>query len=192
MSKKNVPCRLWDYGLVWVSGTGNLTVSGSQYAHGRMGLEIITGETPDIRGYIEFGFYNWVTYHANAGLGKLSLGKWIGVSHKIGQLMSYWVLTIKGRVISCTTVQQLTELEQRTPEWKDRMKTYEKEIKDKVTMIKNAKLNISDVPEWNRLTMDDFDPEFINTFRHTISDDLVQKKLMIITLMKDMSTWKLD
>ncbi len=164
MSTKNVPHRLWDYGLVWVSKTGNLTVSGSRYAHGRTGLEIITGETPDISEYIKFEFYDWVTYRDNAGLGKLSLGKWIGVSHKIGQLMSYWILTIKGRVISCTTAQQLTELEQRTPEWQSRMELYEKEIKDKVTMIKDAELNISDVPEWNCLTMDEFDPEFINTF----------------------------
>ena len=80
MNNKNIPRRIWDYGLVWVSETGNLTVSGSRYAHGRTGLEIMTGETPDISEYIDFGFYDWVTCRANAGLGELSHGKWLGVS----------------------------------------------------------------------------------------------------------------
>ena len=37
----------------------------------------------------KFGFYDWVTYTANAGLGELLLGRWLGVSHKVGKLMSY-------------------------------------------------------------------------------------------------------
>ena len=48
MSKKKVPKRLWDYGLIWVCETGNLTVSSSRYANGRTPLEIITSETPNI------------------------------------------------------------------------------------------------------------------------------------------------
>ena len=62
MQKRSVPRRLWDYGLVCVSETGNLTVSGSRYAQARTGLEIITGETPDISEYVDFSFYDWVTY----------------------------------------------------------------------------------------------------------------------------------
>ena len=104
MQRKNVPRRIWDYGLVWTRETANLTVSGSRYAQSRTGLEIITWETLDISEYVDFSFYDWVTYRANAGLGELSLGRWLGVSRKIGQLMSYWILTINGRVISCTTV----------------------------------------------------------------------------------------
>ena len=88
--------------------TGNITVSGSRYANGWTPIEIITGETPDISEYLDFGFYDLVTYQSNAGLGEISLGKRLGVLHKIGQLMSYWILTDKGRVISCTTVQRLT------------------------------------------------------------------------------------
>ena len=32
MLKNKVPERLWDYGLVWISKTGNLSVSSSRYA----------------------------------------------------------------------------------------------------------------------------------------------------------------
>ena len=62
MNKKIIPKRLWDYGIIWISETGNLAVSSSRYANGRTSIEIITGETPDISEYIDFGFYDWVTY----------------------------------------------------------------------------------------------------------------------------------
>ena len=173
MQKRNVPKRLWDYGLVWVSETGNLTVSGSRYAQALTGLEIITGEIPDISEYVDFSFYDWVTYRANTGLGELSLGRWLGVSHKIGQLMSYWILTIKGRVISCTAVQKLTALEQKTIEWKDRMEIYEKEIHDKVTKTRETELNVSDMPQWNRLALNEYDNEFTTEFQNTVSDEFI-------------------
>ena len=83
MTKKQVPRRLWDYGLVWTCETGNLCVSSSRYAKKRSAIEMITGETPDISEYTDFGFYDWVTYHINAGLGDTQLGRWLGVSHKI-------------------------------------------------------------------------------------------------------------
>ena len=72
VTKKAVPKCLWDYGAQWVCETGNVTVSSSWYAHGRTPLEIITGETPDITEYIDFGFYDWVTFQQNAGLLELN------------------------------------------------------------------------------------------------------------------------
>ena len=57
MLKKKAPERLWNYGLVWISKTGNLSVSGSRYASGRTPLEYITGETPKISEYLDFTFY---------------------------------------------------------------------------------------------------------------------------------------
>ena len=34
MRKKGVPPRIWDFGLVWICETGNITVSSSRYASG--------------------------------------------------------------------------------------------------------------------------------------------------------------
>ena len=48
MERKCVPKRIWDYLAVCICETGNLSVSSSRYARGRMALEIVTGETPDI------------------------------------------------------------------------------------------------------------------------------------------------
>ena len=89
MMKQGVPQRLWDYGINWVCETNNLSVSSSRYAGGRTAVEYVTGETPDISEYLDFSFYDLVTYRSNAGLGEISIGRWLGVSHKIGQLMSY-------------------------------------------------------------------------------------------------------
>lgn len=128
MHRRKVPPRLWDYGLKWASEIGNLTVSSSRYANGRTPLEVITGDTPDISEYLDFGFYDFVVYRANAGLGPNSLGRWLGVSHRVGKLLSYWILTEGGQVISCTTVQRLTNLEMQTMEWQARIREYEAAI----------------------------------------------------------------
>jgi hypothetical protein len=87
-------------------------------------LEEITGETHDISEYLDFSFYDWVWYKDNAGVGDNSCGQWLGVSHRIGSLMSYWILPKSGKVISRTTVQRMTSSEMETTEVKDRMRVF--------------------------------------------------------------------
>ena len=174
MIKKQVPKRLWDFGLVWICETANLTVSSSHYANGRTALEYITGDTPDISEYIDFGFYDWVTYRTDAGLGPLSLGKWLGVSHKVGQLMSYWILPVSGTVISCTTVQRLTNAEMTTDEWKQQMNEYDNLIKERLLIQDiNTNHDANDLRRWNSLSIDDNDPEFIEEWNRTIDNPVV-------------------
>ena len=59
---------------------------------GGVPLEKITGETEDIQDYLDFGFYDRVWFHENSGLGERGLGRWLGVSHRTGGAMSYWIL----------------------------------------------------------------------------------------------------
>ena len=59
MTKKRVPKRLWDFGFDWVCETGNVMWNSSRYCRDRTPLEVITGETPDITEYLDFGFYDW-------------------------------------------------------------------------------------------------------------------------------------
>ena len=100
MTKKKIPARLWDFCFQWICETNNLSVSSSKYAKGRTPIEMLTGETPDISEYLDFGFYDRVVFKQNAGLGEAKLGRWLGVSHKVGQLMSYWILPVSGIPIS--------------------------------------------------------------------------------------------
>ena len=111
MLKQQVPNRLWDYSIHWVCEIMQCTASNSGRLQGRTPLEQLTGETPDISEYLDFSFYNWCWYNDNAGLGGAKLGCWLGVSHHVGSLMSYWVLTLKGHVISRMSVSRVTNLE---------------------------------------------------------------------------------
>ena len=154
MTRKKVPKKLWDYLIVWTCETGNIPVSSSKYANGRTALEIITGETPDISEYLDFGFYDWVVYRSNAGMGEPSLGRWLGVSHKVGQAMSYWIITVSGSIISCVTVQRLTNAEKGTDEYKTKMREFD-EHSDKRLDIIDAESGhkLDQNPDWNRLSI---------------------------------------
>ena len=120
MTKRRVPARLWHYGIVWVCEVMSLTANSVFSLEGRAPIEQITGETPDISGHLDFRFYDWVWYKDNAGVGDNKCGRWLGVSHRVGNLISYWILTISGRVISRTTVQRITNLELSTDDLKAR------------------------------------------------------------------------
>ena len=132
------------------------------------------GETPDISEYTDFGFYDWVTYRSNAGLGELSMTKCLGVSHKVRQLMSCWILPSTGKVISCTTVQRLTNLEQSSHEWEVRMSKFEKDIDVKGgNKIKDSEVPVGDVPQWNRLSIDDNDEEFTRLHKTVVNNEII-------------------
>ena len=75
------------------------------------------GETPDIIDYLDFTFYDWITCRKNTGLGELSIGRCLGVSHNVGHMMSSWLITVSRHVISCVSLQQLTNSERNTGEW---------------------------------------------------------------------------
>ena len=90
-----------------------------------------------------------MTFRNNAGLGCAEIGWWLGVSHRVGQLMSYWILLASGFPISCTTVQRVTELEKKTDEFKDKMNQINAKVESRIgTNVKSA-----DIPphERNRL-----------------------------------------
>jgi hypothetical protein len=56
------------------------------------------------------------------------IGRWLGVSHRVGGLMSYWIPTIKRTVISRTTVERVTALEKETNEVKAAVVEFNSEI----------------------------------------------------------------
>ena len=172
-AKKNIPDRLWDYGISYVCETANMTVNSSRYSNGRTPIECITGETPDLSEYLDFGFYDWVTYRTNAGLGKPELGRWLGVSHRVGQLMSYWILAASGITISCTTVQRVTHLEKKTEEYTKNMNEFQRNLERKWNVESaNSEIipNGEGVPNTNILSLDDEDDEFIEEFKRVIDD----------------------
>ena len=71
MVKHNVPKRLWDYGIVWACEIMCFTSNSSFSLEGWTPMEQITGETPDISEYLNFGFYNWVVQGQRWAWGQL-------------------------------------------------------------------------------------------------------------------------
>jgi hypothetical protein len=110
----------------------NRTSNSSRELGGRCPLEKVTGESVDISEYLDFGFYDWIWYKDNAGLGETKLGKWLGVSHKVGTLMSYWILTERCQVLSRTTVQRVTNLELQTKDILARCRTFDSAVVPRV------------------------------------------------------------
>jgi hypothetical protein len=105
-----------------------MTASYAGSLKGRTPMEALTGETPDISEYLDFGFYDLVWYKENAGLGEIQLGRFLDVSHSTGSLMSYYVLPSSGIPVSRTTVQRMTELEKSTEANKKRIIEYDAAI----------------------------------------------------------------
>ncbi|KAL7540872.1 hypothetical protein ACHAXR_010449 [Thalassiosira sp. AJA248-18] len=106
MVSRNVPCWLWCFGithhakLMWFIPRGR---------DGRSGYEQITGQNPDISEFCDFDFYDLVWYwphsHPYTAERSKELAQWVGVAHRIGSDMSYWLIPVSGTPIADTTVQ---------------------------------------------------------------------------------------
>jgi hypothetical protein len=59
MVEKQVPSRLWDFGIVYVAEILSIT---ARSATGRPGMEEVKGETIDISEWLDFEFYDYVWY----------------------------------------------------------------------------------------------------------------------------------
>ena len=171
MLKKKVPTRLWDYVFTWVCETDNIFANMSKYTEGRTPLEIITGETPDISEYLDFDFYDWVLYRSNPGLGEVEVAKWLGLSHRVGRLMSYWLLLDSGIPLSATTVQQMTNNEKSTEEMQKRMERYKESLRSTFdTKSVNLTKSLHDVHPSLIIDPEDEDQSFYDDFTRVIDD----------------------
>ena len=89
MFKKRAPKVFWDYGMRWVCETMQRTYVRGHRIDGCVPLQAVTGETVDISEYLDFGFYDRIWYHDNAGLGEPKPGRWLGVSRNVGGLLKF-------------------------------------------------------------------------------------------------------
>jgi hypothetical protein len=161
LRQQAVPRRLWDFGFKWVCEIMCRTTNSIFALGGRTPFEQVTGETPDISEYVDFQFYDYVWFKDNAGLGAPELGRWLGVSHRIGPAMSYFILKDNCTVISRTTVQRVPEIERTQPQNMTLMEAYNKQI---ARLIKDDQhilggYDFGDPSAW-KMMPDDDDPEY--------------------------------
>jgi len=109
MNVSKVPERFWDYVAMCVANIHNLT--SSLILDDRTPREVISGNTCDISEYTSFVFYEPCMFYDSASSfpkERETLGRWMGVSHRAGQGMCYWILKDTGETVSCTTVRPRT------------------------------------------------------------------------------------
>lgn len=131
MSRTKASKRLWDYCGVYVSETRSRTAHPLYDLKGRTPIEHVTGDTPDIAEWLEYQWYAPVWYHEGPSQFpevKGQIGRWLGVAHRVGQAMCYWVLPASGIPISRTTVQPLKKEELLEPEVIARLQRYDAAI----------------------------------------------------------------
>jgi len=126
MRRKRIPKALWDYALTYecdiISRTHNEIGSGC-------GLEKLTGDAIDISEFIDFELYDPV-YHWDEQMKVESIGRWLGVAHRVGTALCYWILNEKGNVIARSTVQHIPPEDLASPTVANDLQLYDKRIDD--------------------------------------------------------------
>ena len=172
MIRKRVPQEFWDYGIRWVSETMSLTHTSARGAEGSIPLTQVTGETADISEYLDFGFYDEVWFKDNAGLSPFEPGRWLGVSHRTGNMMCYHVLTQRGTVLSRSTVQRVTNLEKTTAAVKDTFNKFDEAIRSKLKFeVRGYDGDKPNPEDWADLL--DTDDDFREEFESIYNDDTI-------------------
>jgi hypothetical protein len=126
MRSNQVPSRLWDYGLVYISEIQSILAQGIDQ---RPGIKRLTGDTINISEWLDFDFYNRISYWDQKKMDmtdeQAKIGCWLGIAHRVGSDMTYWVLTESGNVIARSTVQHLTTADMATDAMKTRLQTFD-------------------------------------------------------------------
>ena len=157
MVRRRVPSKLWDYGLVYESEIMSRLASGRD---GRTGFERLTGDTCDISEWADFEFYDLVWYwDAPFTEDNPKIGRWLGVSHRIGSALCYWILTDKATVLSRSTVHHLTREDTLQDPVQETIRSYHTSLEDNL-----GKDNAQD-NDFEGFILDDVedDPEMSNT-----------------------------
>ena len=136
MVRRRVPSRVWDYGLVYEAEIMSRMASGYD---GRTGMERITGDTCDISEWTDFEFYDLIWYWDSPFSDENpKLGRWLGVAHRVGSALCYWILKENGEVLARTTVQHLTKEDSLRPEVQDSIRAYHMKLHDRLNIIETC------------------------------------------------------
>ncbi|KAI2498914.1 Reverse transcriptase (RNA-dependent DNA polymerase) [Fragilaria crotonensis] len=108
MLKCKVPPRLWDYGLIYEANILNRLPRGREQC--TAGIEMVTGETPDISEWIDFEFYDRVCD------------------------LCYWLLLESGKVIARTTVQHVIRDDYVNDDVKLEIERFDQSIDERLTV----------------------------------------------------------
>jgi hypothetical protein len=111
MIKSRAPKCLRDYCMIYQCKLRNFIAHPIFRLNGHTPYENVTGHTPDISKYLDYSWYDTIWYYdqdMNFPEDHRKLGKWLGVVHRVGQALCYYILNDKGVPIVCSTIQALS------------------------------------------------------------------------------------
>jgi hypothetical protein len=89
---------------------------------------LVTGETVDLSEWLDFDFYDRVWFWDQKKIDETDeqarIGRWLGIAHRIGWGMTFWILTESGKVITRSTVQHITTTDMGTDTMKTRVASF--------------------------------------------------------------------
>ena len=111
MSLNKFPKAFWDFG--WSYTLELQQFLAREASNDRPPKELVISTQVDISEYMDFEFYGFIKYvdEVDYPHQQRNLGRWLGISHKVGSPMTYWVLKQNGQVIPQSTVQPLAHEE---------------------------------------------------------------------------------
>jgi exo-beta-1,3-glucanase (GH17 family) len=78
--------------------------------------------------WLDFEFYNYAWYWDEKNMDMTQeqwlIGHWLGIAHRIGSNMTYWV-TKSGKVIEHSTVQHITTTDMAQPAIQDSVRVFD-------------------------------------------------------------------
>ena len=110
-------------------------------------------------------------------MGEAKLGRWLGVSHQTGSLMSFWILTPSCQVlVSRASVQHVTQLETDEEATQKRTASFDESVKLRLCdhapiLEEHGKVEPFD---WSTYPFDD-DPDFQEEFNNVTSNEEVKE-----------------
>jgi len=144
---------LWDFCCGYTVELRNRLARTLPQLHGRTPWEKITGNTPDISEFLEFQWYEPIWYYEPTAFPEERhlIARWIGVAHRVGQAMCYWILPVSGVPIARTTIQKISNEDLETEAVKAKLKDLDRSLHEKFNdecdVITPFQFYCQDVPE---------------------------------------------
>ena len=124
--RRKVPRRLWDFQFKHAAEVMNYTFKKNI---GVTPYELVTGDTPDISEYLDFGFWDLVWFWDKPKAeDNPKLARWLGVAHRVGSALCYYVIKGNGQIESRTTVQHVTKLDMEENETQQQLRAFEADL----------------------------------------------------------------
>jgi hypothetical protein len=166
MHRTNSPLCLWDFCTKYTIELRNRIARPLPQLHGRTPYEVITGNTPDISEFLEFTWYQPVWYYESTTFPAQTkhLARLLGVAHKVGQAMCYWLLPVSAIPIARTTIQEVSQHELQSEDFQRQLTHFDNAVHEKLQqehhgMSSQLKLYRQDENEDDQFEQEPMEPD---------------------------------